>query len=164
MNHSITIRPASPTDFNAILEISQKVIEPGDTYPLYPTSSEEPLLNYWFKEAKQTFVAESENQIVGVYRLKPNQIGLGDHVANGSYMVHPDHQRKGIGRQMGEHSLLTAKALGFQAMQFNHVIKSNTSAVELWKKLGFQIIGEVPEAFRHPQLGLTNVYVMYKKL
>jgi ribosomal protein S18 acetylase RimI-like enzyme len=65
---------------------------------------------------------------------------------------------------MGEFSLEEAKRMGYKAMQFNIVIKSNTRAVHLWKKLGFNIIGEIPEAFNHSRDGLTNAYIMYRKL
>jgi len=49
-------------------------------------------------------------------------------------------------------------------MQFNIVIKSNVRAVHLWQTLGFKIIGEIPDAFNHKENGLTNAYIMYRKL
>ena len=109
-------------------------------------------------------MAVSEEKIVGTFYIKENQSGLGSHIANGSYMVAPEARRKGIGRKMGEFSIKEAKRLGFRAMQFNFVVKSNEKAVNLWKSLGFEIIGEIPEAFRHIENGLTNAYIMYQKL
>ena len=47
-------------------------------------------------------------------------------------------------------------------MQFNFVVVSNEPAVMLWRKLGFEIVGRVPEAFRHPSLGLVDALVMYR--
>ena len=79
-------------------------------------------------------------------------------------MVAPDAQGKRIGRKMAEFSLEEAKRLGYRAMQFNIVVKSNKNAVRLWQNLGFEIIGEIPEAFQHIKNGLTNAYVMYRKL
>jgi ribosomal protein S18 acetylase RimI-like enzyme len=49
-------------------------------------------------------------------------------------------------------------------MQFNIVVASDQRAVRLWEKLGFKIIGEIPEAFDHKQYGLTNAFIMYRKL
>jgi ribosomal protein S18 acetylase RimI-like enzyme len=57
-----------------------------------------------------------------------------------------------------------ARKHGYKAMQFNFVIKSNERAVRLWQSLGFKIIGEIPEAFNHPQLGFINAYIMYQQL
>jgi ribosomal protein S18 acetylase RimI-like enzyme len=96
--------------------------------------------------------------------LKANQPGLGDHVGNAAYMVSPDAAGRGVGKAMGEFSLEEARRLGFTAMQFNFVVKSNEAAVRLWKKIGFEVIGEIPDAIRHSKNGLTNAYIMYRKL
>ena len=55
---------------------------------------------------------------------------------------------------MCAHSLERAKAQGFRAMQFNFVVSSNQRAVTLWKSLGFEIVGEIPEAFRPSRAGI----------
>jgi hypothetical protein len=52
----------------------------------------------------------------------------------------------------------------FRAMQYNLVVSTNESAVHLWKKQGFAIVGTLPAAFRHKQLGCVDAYVMYKQL
>ena len=49
-------------------------------------------------------------------------------------------------------------------MQFNFVVSTNEPAVVLWKKLGFEIIGTVPNAFDHPTRGFVDTYVMYRSL
>jgi ribosomal protein S18 acetylase RimI-like enzyme len=79
-------------------------------------------------------------------------------------MTSPAASGQGVGRAMGEFSLVEAKQLGYKAMQFNIVVACNQRAVRLWEKLGFIIIGEIPEAFNHKQYGLTNAYIMYRKL
>jgi ribosomal protein S18 acetylase RimI-like enzyme len=109
-------------------------------------------------------VAVVDGEVLGIYWLRANNPGLGAHVANGAYMVSPNAKGKGIGRQMAEHSIEQARRLGFKSIQFNFVIKSNTVAVNLWKSVGFEIIGEIPDAFDHPENGMTNAYIMYRKL
>ena len=158
------IRKATESDKIAVWGIIKPVIEKGDTYMFAPDSPKDKMLNYWFAEENHVYVAMIDDLIVGTYLLKNNQPDLGSHVANGSYMVHPDHNGKGLGRLMGEHSLNEARTLGYHAIQFNCVIMSNTSAIVLWKKLGFKIIGEIPDAYQHATLGLTNAYIMYQKL
>jgi ribosomal protein S18 acetylase RimI-like enzyme len=79
-------------------------------------------------------------------------------------MTSPSAEGQGIGRAMGEFSLVEAKRLGYKAMQFNFVIASNERAIRLWEKLGFKIIGEIPEAFNHKKHGLTNAFIMYRKI
>lgn len=159
------IRKYEDKDKEEIWKIIEYVISKGDSFTFAPDASREFALADWCSPEKHVFVAVDENEkILGTYYVKANQIGLGDHVANGSYMVSHDERRKGVGRKMGEHSLQVAKDLGFKAMQFNFVVKSNEKAVNLWKSLGFEIIGEIPEAFRHKENGLTNSYIMYRKL
>ncbi|MEN9276170.1 MAG: GNAT family N-acetyltransferase [Gloeomargarita sp. GMQP_bins_5] len=71
---------------------------------------------------------------------------------------------RGIGRQMGEHSLQMARVLGYKAMQFNFVAASNRVAIHLWQKLGFRVVGRLPKAFCHPRLGYIDALVMYQWL
>jgi ribosomal protein S18 acetylase RimI-like enzyme len=49
-------------------------------------------------------------------------------------------------------------------MQFNAVVESNTAAVRLWRSLGFEVVGTVPDGFRHPQLGFVRLHVMLRPL
>ena len=101
---------------------------------------------------------------MGTYILRPNQSGGGAHVANAAFMVAPDARGHGVGRRMGEHCLSEARRMGFLAMQFNFVVSTNTRAIDLWKQLGFKIVGTLPGAFRHPEKGYVDVYVMYRAL
>jgi len=57
-----------------------------------------------------------------------------------------------------------ARRLGFRAMQFNFVVSTNEAAVKLWQDLGMKIVGTLPGAFRHPEKGDVDVYVMYQLL
>ena len=79
-------------------------------------------------------------------------------------MVSPNSQGKGIGKLLCEHSIEFAKQKGFLGIQFNIVVSTNTNALSLWKKLGFEIIGTTPKGFRHKELGLVDTYIMFKDL
>jgi ribosomal protein S18 acetylase RimI-like enzyme len=65
---------------------------------------------------------------------------------------------------MYEHSLIHAQSSGYRAMQFNFVVSSNERAVRLWQSLGFEIVGRLPGAFRHPAQGYVDALVMYRSL
>lgn len=160
----VEIRKAVEADKPAIWQIIKAVIAGGDTYVFLPDSSEDEMMAYWFTPDKHNYVAVLDGDVAGTYWLRPNQPGLGSHVVNAAYMVSPDTTGKGIGRQMAGHSIDEARKLGFTAMQFNFVVKSNAVAVKLWQSIGFGIIGEIPEAFDHSKNGLTNAYIMYRKL
>jgi ribosomal protein S18 acetylase RimI-like enzyme len=65
---------------------------------------------------------------------------------------------------MCNHSIKEARKLGFKAIQFNMIVSTNKPAIELWKKLGFEIVGTIPDGFNHLTKGYIDVYIMYKKL
>ena len=91
-------------------------------------------------------------------------MGGGSHVANCGYITAPAARGKGVARAMCSHSLKHAKSRGFHAMQFNFVVASNAPAIKLWKDLGFQEVGRLPQAFRHPTQGRIDALVMYRIL
>ncbi len=158
------IRKATIEDYDAIWNIFQAVIKTGDTYPFSPTTSKESLHQHWFADSMSSYVADQDGKIIATYIIKPNQTGLGSHIANCSYMVCPDARGKGVGRLICEHSITEAQQLGYKAMQFNLVVSTNHAAVALWQKCGFKIIGTIPEGFKHQSLGYVDAHIMYRKL
>ncbi|MET3108477.1 L-amino acid N-acyltransferase YncA [Oxalobacteraceae bacterium GrIS 2.11] len=159
------IRMANQADFTAMWPIFKAVISSGTTYAFSPKTDRLTAFDYWFNQnIISTYVAEEDKQIFGMYKLVANQRGLGAHVANASFMVDPVCSSKGIGKRMGTHSLKEAKRMGFKAMQFNFVVSTNEPAVALWKKLGFSIVGQLPQAFQHQKLGFVDAYVMHRFL
>jgi L-amino acid N-acyltransferase YncA len=158
------IRAATDADRDAIWKIFHQIVAAGDTYAFDPEISREAALAYWFRADTQTYVAEKGGSVVGTYILRPNQLGPGSHVANAAFMVAPGAQGFKMGRRMAEHCLSEARRMGFRAMQFNFVISTNASAIHLWEQLGFKIVGTLPGAFRHPEKGYVDVYVMYRSL
>ena len=164
MDTPIEIRPASEADFERIWEIFRAVVAPGDSYVFPPDASRGDARTYWLAAEFKTFVALVNGQVTGMYKLRPNTIGLGAHVSNASFMVDPAARGLGIGEAMGRHCLAEARRDGYLAMQFNFVVSTNTPAVKLWQKLGFEVAGILPKAFRHATLGLVDAYVMYRLL
>ena len=158
------IRAVTNADHDAIWKIFHEIVSAGDTYALDPKMSREEALAYWFRADTRTYVAEKNGRVVGTYILRPNQLGPGSHVANAAFMVASDAQGTGVGRTMAVHCLHEARQSGFRAMQFNYVISTNTPAIRLWQELGFEIVGTLPDAFRHPEKGFVDVYVMYRSL
>jgi L-amino acid N-acyltransferase YncA len=161
----LKIRPAADADRDSIWKIFHAVVAPGNTYAIDPNISRKDALAYWFAPGTPTYVAERAHEsVLGTYVLRTNQAGGGAHVANAGFMVAPDARGGGVGRAMAKHCLAEARRLGFCAMQFNFVVSTNESAIRLWKELGFEIVGTLPGAFRHPTKGDVDVYVMYRSL
>lgn len=164
MQKEIVIRKATQSDKDFIWEIFHEVVKTGDTYVFPPSISKEDGLKNWTGEKYHTYVAELDGDVLGTYILKQNQMGLGSHVTNGSYMVSPNAQGKGIGKKMALHSIEEARSLGFKSMQFNIVVSTNEAAVKLWKKFGFKIIGTIPKGFHYKSEKYVDAHVMYLEL
>nr|WP_229505009.1 GNAT family N-acetyltransferase [Massilia mucilaginosa] len=140
-------------------------MEGGESYPFAAGASRQACADYWFSPRATSFVAVSaDDRVLGMYKLVPNQMERGAHVASASYMVSPGQRGAGVGTLLGRHSLDEARRQGYLAMQFNYVVSSNHAAVGLWKKLGFTIVGTLPKSFRHARLGYVDAYVMYQLL
>jgi L-amino acid N-acyltransferase YncA len=160
----VKIRRATDADAAAIWRIFQAVIAPGDTYSFTTDTTEKDAVRYFVGPGITSYVCEDGGQVLGIYKLIPNRIGRGSHVANASFMLDPNAQGRGIGHALGEHCLDEARRQAYDAMQFNFVVSTNTAGVNLWKKLGFQIVGTLPKAFRHATLGDVDAYVMHRFL
>jgi ribosomal protein S18 acetylase RimI-like enzyme len=161
---SITIRAATPDDASAVWPIFHAVVSEGETYPYAPETTRAQAVELWFAPPAEAFVALIDEAVVGTYRLAPNQVGLGDHIANAGFMVAPAFRGRGIASAMCADALVRARTAGFLAMQFNFVVSTNERAVALWKRHGFVIVGRVPRAFRHADRGLVDVLVMHRFL
>jgi ribosomal protein S18 acetylase RimI-like enzyme len=159
-----TIRSAGPADHDAIWSVIEPIIRAGDVYTLPSDMTGDDALAYWFSDGHEVFVAEDGKDVIGTYYLRPNQRGGGDHVANCGYATAPASEGRGVARAMCAHSLDRARDRGFRAMQFNFVVSTNERAVKLWQSFGFEIVGQLPKAFLHPELGYVDAFVMYRSL
>lgn len=164
MSLPLEIREIDAAGFDAAWPIFHEVLAGGDTWSYPPDLPLEQARTLFTTPPSRCFVAASAGDVLGVYLLRPNQPGLGDHVANAGYMVTARARGRGIASALCEHSLGEARRAGFTAMQFNFVVETNEVAVRLWQRHGFAIVGHVPGAFRHARLGPVGVYVMHRTL
>jgi len=162
---TIHIRRAVQDDFEQIWPIFHEVVMQGDTYAFAPDITREEAYHMWMEQPTATFVAETgDGAVAGTAFIKPNQPGLGNHVSNAGFMVSASRRGQGIGRLLGEFVVREAIRMGFRAMQFNMVVSTNIAGVRLWEQLGFAIVGTLPQAFRHQELGFVDAYIMYRLL
>jgi ribosomal protein S18 acetylase RimI-like enzyme len=158
------IRNARVNDAPAIWAILEPILRAGEVYALPRDMTPEHAIAFWTGPGSEAFVLEEDGRIVGTYYLRANQLGGGSHVANGGYATAADATGRGVARMMCSHSLESARARGFKAMQFNFVVSTNERAVRLWKSFGFEVVGILPGAFAHPHKGEVDALVMFRKL
>jgi GNAT superfamily N-acetyltransferase len=160
----LSIRELAADEFDRVWPIFRDVVRGGDKYSYPPDITFEQARALWLTPPSRVFVALDGDEPVGCYMMRPNQPGLGDHVANAGYMVASHARGRGVAGRMCEDSLARARREGFKAMQFNFVVSTNEVAVALWHKHGFDVVGRVPQAFRHATLGLVDVLIMHRAL
>lgn len=159
------IRPYRDSDADAVTAMLIPVFRAGDTYAIDPDISAAAALAYWTGGERRVFVAcDAAGTALGTYYLTRNQQGGGSHVCNCGYVTAAAARGRGVARAMLAHSLETARAAGFRAMQFNFVVASNRRAVDTWQRAGFETVGRLPGAFRHPQDGYVDALVMFRPL
>ena len=90
-------------------------------------------------------MAKFGSYLIGAYYLKPNFVGRAAHIANAGYFVLAPYRGTGVGRTLVEHSMLEARRLGYDALQFNLVFDSNPVR-SLYERLGFTEVGRIPKA------------------
>lgn len=160
----IRIRPATPSDHDAIWAILEPVYRAGETYCIPRDISRGDALDDWFAAPFVAFVAELDEQVLGTSHVGRNRPGGASHVANASFATAPAARGRGVAAALVAHAKTWARAQGFRAMQFNFVVASNADAVHSWQKAGFAIVGRLPRAFLHPRLGYVDALVMYHDL
>lgn len=161
-----TLRAARLEDFEEIYAIFCRVLTEGKTYSYtLEEMTPERSLAYWISApGTHCFVADVAGKVAGVAAIRHNRTGRAGHVANASFIVHPEYRRMGIARALGNKALQYARKQKYKAMQFNFVVSVNEVAVKLWKSLGFNIVGTLPKGFHHATKGLVDVYIMHRFL
>ncbi len=161
-----TFRTLTREDFALIRPIFRAAIEAEEYLVPTKNASDTICMDYWYgdKPEGEVWVIEEDGVILGSYYQRPNHYGLGGHIANGGYIVSPDAKGKGIGRELGMHSIARARERGYHGIQFNFVVSTNTVAVNLWKNLGFQILGVIPGGYYRKSQEYVDAYIMYQDL
>ncbi|QJW96264.1 GNAT family N-acetyltransferase [Frigoriglobus tundricola] len=160
----IEVREATQADWPHIWALFQRVAAAGDVFAYDESTTEDVAQKLWFAPPTVCYVCDVDGSFAGTYFVRPNQPGRGSHVANGGYMVHPGFRGRGLAVALCEHSLEVARRLGFTAMQFNFVVSTNTGAVRAWEKCGFEVVGRLPGAYRHKEMGPVDALVMFRRL
>ena len=151
-------------DEEGLLAIFKEVVDTGCQFP-YENSSREEFHVQFFGPTSQLYVCRSpQGHVIGGFYLKPNYSGRSRHIANAGYMIKRTHQGLGIGTLLIKASLHIARSLGFLAMQFNMVFSKNAGAIKLYEKLGFEIIGTIPNAIRNPDESFQDGHTMYRRI
>ena len=163
-NSPVTIRDALSDDWDAIWPFFHEIVAAGKTYAYDPDVDYEAGRPLWMigPPGRTVVGTEADGSVVGTANMYANRPGRGSHVASASFMVDQARAGRGTGRALGEEVIEWARRSGFRAIQFNAVVETNERAVRLWRSLGFEVVGTVPEAFEHPEHGYVGLLIMHR--
>ena len=161
----MSIRDATAEDWPQIWPIFSEIVEAGETYA-YPTDlTSEQARDLWLERPpSHTVLLEEDGKVLGSAKMGPNRPGRGSHIGTASFMVDSAARGQGVGLRLAEHVVQWHRDQGFRGIQFNAVVETNTSAVHLWQRLGFEIVGTVPGAFESRTHGFVGLHVMFLEL
>ncbi|KAK6909976.1 hypothetical protein I203_104002 [Kwoniella mangroviensis CBS 8507] len=166
ITYPITGSDAPQEVIEYLFRVFEEELEGGRTYPQEGPLSLEGFTSYFFgsttivgvvqstsEEVKKT-IGEAlkgkklEDALAGCYYIKPNYPGRSSHNCNGGFLVPPTQRGRKIGLTLGKSYLLYAPELGYRGSVFNLVYKNNVPSLAIWDQLGFQRVGEIPNAGR----------------
>jgi L-amino acid N-acyltransferase YncA len=158
------IRPITEADWPQVWAVIREVVTARETFPYDPAMTEEQARNVWIKEPPgRTVVAVEGDRVLGTAQMGPNRPGPGSHVSTASFMVAGHARKRGLGTALCTDALDWARQQGYAGMQFNAVVETNAAAVQVYERLGFQILGTVPRAYLHRTEGLVGLHLMYRE-
>ncbi|MBC7114384.1 MAG: [ribosomal protein S18]-alanine N-acetyltransferase [Archaeoglobi archaeon] len=131
---TIIIRRFEPMDFGEVLEIEK--LSFNESHP------------FLFMRIHENFpegflVAEMNGKVVGY--LIFIETGIGGRIL--SFAVHPSFRNRGVGSLLLGKALEVMKKLGLRTAMLE-VRKSNLKAQKLYRKFGFEPVGEIPKYYR----------------
>ena len=144
----LKIEAYSEKHINDAIAIWNDIVEDGIAFPqkemLDPQTGDA-----FFKSQSFTGIAidADSGEVVGLYILHPNNVGRCRHISTASYAGKKNKRGQHIGEFLVKDCLAKAKEIGFRILQFNAVVATNTSALKLYKKLGFTQLGVIPKGF-----------------
>jgi L-amino acid N-acyltransferase YncA len=162
----VRIRDAVAADWPAIWPFFEAIVTARETFAYDPEIGEPAARELWMvgPPGRTVVAVDEDGGVLGSSNMYANRSGPGSHVASASFMVDAAARGRGVGRALGQEFLDWARGQGYRAAQFNAVVETNTAAVALWRSLGFEVVGTVPDAFRHPQAGYVGLHVMHRRL
>lgn len=164
LSDNIVFALCTENEQRELYELFLEIIKEGNSYPQTLPYSFTDFLNYFFPSDSKVLICKKDNEIIGGFYIKSNFSGKASHIANCGYIVKKEYRGKGIGFHLGKYSIDIAKELGYRAIIFNLVFSENKSAINLWKKLGFKIIGIIPDAVKKDIGNFQDAYIMFLSL
>lgn len=162
-----TVDSLSVDEIDQLSELLIAVVEQGASVGWMTPPSRAEAATYWtnvIRPGNRLLAAREGDHIVGTAQLELAEKDNGSHRAEVSkVLVHPDHQRKGIGLSLM--AALDDVAREEQRTLLHLDTNSDDVAIRLYEKAGYTRAGEIPDWAGSPADGrLHGTTFFYKRL
>ena len=132
---NITILPYEPADLYSVMTVWNSIIAEGDAFlEETPLSPEE--MGTFLDQFRGVFCAKIGNEVGGIYMLHKLNPGKGSHIAEVIYAVKFSFRTLWRRQKMCEHSVNTARSLGFAAFVCNRIPALSPATMNFLTKSG----------------------------
>lgn len=159
-SENVTVDFLGDSDVGQSQALLNEVIEEGRAWPFEEALNREEFCGYFMSGTALVVRIVRNSEVIGAFYVKSNFPGRSSHFANGGFITKKSYRRSGVGTLMATVYKRVAKDLGYRAVLFNLVYKSNVASMKLWKKMGFTVIGTLPGAGRLKGLGYVDADMM----
>jgi len=159
---NINIRHALEKDLTEIVEIFNQAITTRTSTGYLNEVTHEERKEWFFQHTNKKYpilVAEQNNTIAGWISIDPYRKGRKafEKTVEVSFFIHNDYKRKGIGNELLQAMMKTAKKLGYKTI-FAIVLDKNIGSTKLLEKNNFKKWGFLPEVAEIDGEILSHVY------
>jgi RimJ/RimL family protein N-acetyltransferase len=151
---SYQIRIARPSDAKGIIECMQSVMDERiylvSEYYLWSERGEQERIR---SPEDLTLVCDLDRKIVGVLTLQRGMYKKNRHTAQLGIALMNGHRHKGLGSRMISSAIEWARSKGIKKINLE-VFSSNLSAIETYRKNGFEV-----EGVKKKQFLIDEIYV-----
>ena len=144
----IRVRRYTEKDLPEMIRIWNEVVEEGIAFPQEECLDRETGKDFFDAQTYCGVAEDEKGRVLGLYILHPNNVGRCGHICNASYAVSSASRGLHIGEKLVLDCMAQARRIGFQILQFNAVVSSNTHARHLYERIGFHPLGTIPGGFR----------------
>jgi RimJ/RimL family protein N-acetyltransferase len=140
MSDWLIVRPASPADADALVDLGRAVAGEDGLWLTYDRSRADERRNV--KSVRRdpnvaVFVAEAPDGLVGRLSIARDRGPYSSHVAELGLMVAANARRQGVGTALMEEAVKWARGSGLPKLELT-VFPHNEPAIALYRKLGFR--------------------------
>ncbi|MFZ2016497.1 MAG: GNAT family N-acetyltransferase [Nocardioides sp.] len=159
----ISTRPGTEADGDDLWRILTEALASGRSRALDATAPREQAIEQWTRDERVGFVAERDGRLIGTCTIHPYRSRLDAPVATAALVVDPADHGLYVHHELLRRAVDVAAGAGSEGVRLE-VIVTNVAVVQIYRALGFVIVGREPAACRLPDGSRADVLVLHRFL